>query len=501
MKKRVSTRKFAAFAERSGIFVMEYQMVRDRIDILNRNHTLGDFRSARDAGEALASMIRAQDGDGSTVSLTLRGLGSSHHILVLPQAKEELLRPVVAREMQRLYSELEDPVVDFVAGELVDRRARSRPEGGTPPQELLAAAMPRAAVHEMADMLAANDLQIEHVTVLPRVLQRIYAEVAQRDVPTAVLMLLNGGPIFGFFFDRELRLVVEPPAEGESAQVSSQFVIEQLERGNLYLRQQFRGAQISRLLLAAEPAEFGPLSRAVEEGMGLVVERFAPQIGSSPAIAAMGAVLDAQDGKGLNLFPLGETKKKSAERTTRRIAIASAAVLALVAWWWAGNGVVAALNWRTRVNTLTTALDRRAAPLQPLREIVKKRQEAAQQIGALETVAAERQKLQQMLQALSFASQADVAIESFSARRAPAGWEAGVTGNSSAYVASDAVSSVHRFYRELPQLVNGTSISLDGLTWSDSTGTSSISRIGFSLRYTAPATDIPAPAAPGAPGQ
>ncbi len=492
MRGRASTRRFAAFMERTGIFLMEYQSVRDRIDILNRTQTPGDFRSLHDAAEALASMIRQQGGGGSTVSLTMRGLGSSHHILVLPQAREELLRPVVAREMQRLYPELEDPIVGFVTGEPVDRRTRSRPEGGTPPQELLAAAIPHAAMRDLVEVLQASELQVDHVTVLPRVLQRIYAEVDSREAPTAVLMLLNGGPLFGFFFDRELRLVVEPPAEGETAQLSSQFVIEQLERGNLYLRQQFRGAQISRLLLAAEPAEFGPLSRAVEEGMGLVVERFAPQIGSSNAIAAAGAVLDAQDGRGLNLFPVGETKKRNAERTTRRIAIAGAVLLAAIAWWWAGNGVMAVIGWRNRINTLTVALDRRAAPLAPLREIVEKRKQSSMQIQAIETVAAERQKLQQLLQALSFAPQANVAIEGFSATRDAQGWSASVNGSAVSYQASDAVGSVHRFYRELPDMVNGTSIALDALSWSDPAKDSALTRIGFTLRYTTAPSDLAA---------
>lgn len=489
MKKKVSTRKFAAFAERTGIFLIEYQAVRDRIDILNRNSEPGDFRTLHDASEALASMIRGQHGDGSTVALTVRGLGSSHHILVLPQARPDLLRPVVAREMQRLYPELQDPIVDFVTGEPLDRRTRSRPEGGTPPQELLAAAIPRAAMADMIEVLQANEIQVSHVTVLPRVLQRIYAEAESRDAPSAVLMLLQGGPLFGFFYDRELRLVVEPPTEGDSAQISSQFVIEQLERGNLYLRQQFRGAQISRLLLAAEPGEFGPLSRAVEEGMGLVVERFAPQIGSSAAIAAMGAVLDAQDGNGLNLFPLGETRKKNAERTTRRIAMISAALLAVIAWWWAGNGVMAVIGWRTRINTLTVAMDRRAAPLAPMREIVRKRQQSAQQIQAIEYVVAERQKLQQLLQALSFAPQADVAIDGFGATRDAQGWTATVSGSAVSYEASEAVSSVHRFYRELPRMVNGTSIALENLTWSDSTA-AGLTKIGFGLRYTTAPSDI-----------
>lgn len=496
-KRSTSTRKFSAFVESAGIVLIEYRMERDRIDILNRTDFEGDFRNALDAAEALGRMLRDQLAECSKISITVRGLGSAHHILVLPQAKQEFLRPVVTREMQRLYPDLEDPIVDFVAGEPLDRRMRARPDGGTPPQELLAAAIPRTAMNDFVLTLARDEVVIEHMTVLPRVMQRMYSDSPSPDAPTVVVMLLRGGPVFGFFFDRELRLVVEPPGEGDMGHVSPDFLLEQMERGNLYLRQQFRGAQASRLLLAADPDDYGPLSRAVEERMGLVVERFGGQIGPSGTIAAMGAVLDSQDGKGLNLFPQGETKKKVTERTTRRIAIASCAMLAAIAWWWAGNGVAAVLNWRTRISTLTVALERRAAPLQPLRDIALKRQQAAGQLAAIQQVAAERDKIQQILQGLSLAPQAGVALEAFHAQRDEPGWNASVSGNAESYMASEAVSSVHRFYRELPQLVGGTSIKLDNLTWGDSTGKTGITRIAFNLSYTTPpAAVIPGPVAP-----
>jgi hypothetical protein len=489
MSRPKSTRRFAAFLERSGIYLVEYQKVRDRMDVLNRTDSPGDFRTAQDAAAALASLIRGQNGDGSTVSLTIRGLGTSHHILVLPQAKTDLLRPVVAREMQRLYSELEDPVVDFVSGEPVDRRTRARPDSGTPPQEILAAAMPRATMNEITTELARNSINIDHVTVLPRVMQRIYAEVTSQDAPTAVLMLLNGGPVFGFFYDRQLRLVVEPPGEGPDGTLSAAFVIEQLERGNLYLRQQFRGALISRLMLAAEASEYGPLSRAVEESMGLVVERFGPQIGSAGAIAAMGAVLDAQAGDGLNLFPVRETKQKSAQRATRRIAVAGAVLLGIIAWWWAGSGVLTVKTWRTRIATLTTALDSRAGPLQPMKEIIRKRQQSAAQLNAVQKVAAERAKLQQLLQSLSLAAEAEVTITSFSATRDPANWTVSISGNASAYAPSDAVSSVHRFYRGIPQMVRSSTVSLDGLNWPEPVASTQATTISFALHYTTPPSD------------
>lgn len=498
MRETQSGRRFAAFVERNGIYLVEYQKIRDRMDVLNRTASPGDFRTAQDAAAALGSLIRSQGGDGSTVSLTMRGLGTSHHILVLPQAKPELLRPVVAREMQRLYSDLEDPVVDFVSGDPVDRRTRERPDSGTPPQELLAAAMPRATMEDITRELARDSIKVDHVTVLPRVMQRIYAEVTSPDAPTAVLMLLPGGPAFGFFYDRQLRLVVEPPSEGPDTMLSSQFVIEQLERGNLYLRQQFRGAQISRLMLAAEALEYGPLSRAVEDAMGLIVERFGPQIGSSGAIAAMGAVLDAQAGDGLNLFPVHESRKKSAERTTRRIVVAGAVLLGVVAWWWAANGVLAVKGWRTRINTLAAAIDRRAGPLQPMKGIIQKRQQSAAQLAAVQKVESERAKLQQLLQSLSLASQTEVTINSFTASRDATHWTVSISGNASAYAASEAVSSVHRFYRGIPQMVPGSTVALDGLSWPEPASPNAATTLAFGLHYTTAASDMPA-AAPAVP--
>ena len=489
MSKAPATRRFAAFVESSGVYLVEYQKAGDRIDVLNRTDFPGDFRTGRDAAAAVGSLIRGQGGEGSSLSLTVRGLGTAHHILVLPQAKPELLRPVVAREMQRLYSDLENPVVDFVSGDPVDRRARARPDSGTPPQEILAAAMPRATMDEIVGELEEYSITLDHVTVLPRVLQRIYSEVPSRDAPTAVLMLLRGGPVLGFFFDRQLRLVVEPPSEAADGMPSAQFVLEQLERGNLYLRQQFRGAQISRLMLAAEPEEYGPLSRSVEEEMGLKVERFGSQIGSAGAIAAMGSVLDAQAGDGLNLLPVHESRKKSADRATRRIAVASAVLLGIVAWWWAGSGVLAVKNWRTRISELTIALDRRAAPIQPMKEIIRKRQESAAQLAAVQKVEAERAKLQQVLQSLSLASQADVSLASVNATRDAAGWTVSITGNASAYAASEAVSSVHRFYRAIPQMVPGSAVVLDQLTWPPPAATTEATTIAFGLHYTTAASD------------
>jgi hypothetical protein len=46
---------------------------------------------------------------------------------------------------------------------------------------------------------------------------------------------------------------------------------------------------------------------------------------------------------------------------------------------------------------------------------------------------------------------------------------------------------VHRFYRGIPTLVTGITVSLDALNWSDSYAI--VTTIGFDLHYTAPPAD------------
>lgn len=489
-------RQFAAFIEREAIFLLEYQRYRDRLDILSQSEESGEFLNATDAGEALTRLLRERHGTGGRLVLTIRGLGSCHHILVLPHAKPEVLRPVVQREMNRLYPDLQHPIVEFVAGEPIDRRSRPRPEAGSPPQELLAAAIPRSSVEDIESSLSRASVSLEHVTVLPQVLQRLYREVASPETPTAVLMLLRGGALIGFFHERRLRLVFEPPgAESDPARIDAQFVIEQLERGNLYLRQQFRGAQIARLLVAGDPEAIGKLAPQIEDQMGLLVERFAAEIGSASAVAAMGAVLDSEDPQGLNLFPIAETRKKTAEQLTRRIAIAAGFLLAAICWWWAANGIVATLSWRSRIETLQHALERRVAPVQPIRDVVKRRQLATQQLNAVRIVAEERTRLQQIIQAIAVAPGAGINIEDFDSERDQTNWHATLGGGAESGSAADVVSLVHQYYRELPRIVGSGDVSLDNLKWVDSTGVTGFVAVHFALHFSAPTMAVDANAA------
>jgi hypothetical protein len=497
-------RQFAAFIERDTIFLLEYQRYRDRLDILTQNEESGEFLNATDAGEALTRLLRERHGSGGRIVLTIRGLGSCHHILVLPHAKPEVLRPVVQREMNRLYPDLQHPIVEFVAGEQIDRRARPRPEAGSPPQELLAAAIPRSSVEDLESALSRASVSLEHVTVLPQVLQRLYREVASTETPTAVLMLLRGGALFGFFHERQLRLVFEPPGEESGpTRIDAQFVIEQLERGNLYLRQQFRGTQIARLLIAGDPAIIEKLTPPIEGQMGLDVQRFAAEIGSANAVAAMGAVLDSEDAQGLNLFPIAETRKKTAEQLTRRIAIAAGVLLAAICWWWAANGVVATLGWRSRIETLQQALERRVAPMQPIRDVVKRRQLAAQQLNVVRLVADERARLQQLIQAIAIAPGAGINVEEFDGVRDQTNWRASLGGGAESGSAADVVSLVHQYYRALPRIVGASDVSLDNLKWIDSTGVTGVVAVHFGLHFSAPTgavdTNVAASSTPASP--
>src|SRR5207247_1892752 len=114
------------------------------------------------------------------------------------------------------------------------------------------------AVSAFGDELAAAGIELEHLTPLPQVIQRLYQQSDGSPKPTACYVELPGGPLIAFFHENQLRLVVEPPIGGDtSVALQGENLIEHLDRGNLYLRQQFRGVELGRLLIATDPGREG----------------------------------------------------------------------------------------------------------------------------------------------------------------------------------------------------------------------------------------------------
>ena len=487
-------RTFSAFVERNGMTLIEYTRVRDRIQVVSQAHTSGEFVNPLEAAEELGNMLGSQNAVGAKLTLVLRGMGTCYHILVLPPAKEDILRPVVGREMSRLYPDVEDPVVDFVRGPVVERRRRERREGGQPPTELLAAAISRGALEDFEQGTGTRDIVIQHVTVLPRVMQRLFEEIGSPPEPVAVIILLNGGPIVGFFHENQLRLVVEPPGEtADGLRIEPQGVIEQLERGNMYLRQQFRGAQISRLYLSADADAYAAIAQTVEESMGIGVSPFAPDVETPGVLAAIGGVLDSGD-EGLNLAERSALRPDRSEVWTRGLSVASVVLLGLLTWGWALIGVMQVTSARERVESLRSAVAQRAAPIQPLREVAIRRRAHAARVAVISRIADEKAQLAQILRVINIGATSGVRVDRFTMARDDQMWTTSLAGVADAGSSAQALSQVHEFYRDIPRSVGAPDVTLSDLQFADSAkaGTTSLK---FQMSFVVPA----APGSPASP--
>lgn len=452
MSRNGRVRLFGAFIEPQGIHAVEYAREANGISVLRHLADESRVSGMADGGERLATLIGAGDGSRTSVSAAIRGFGSGYQIMMLPHAAPDILRPIVRRELARLYPDIDNPRVDFVLGGEIDRRRRERADAGAAPLELLAAAVPERAVQAFAEELAARDMDLDHLTVLPQVLQRLYQRSESGFEPTAVLLYLPGGPILGFFHERQLRLTVEPPFGidmDEAAEV--QTILEQVERGALYLRQQFRGAEVNRLLVSAHPDDQERIVGLLQSQLEIAVAPLAPGAGSPAALAALGAVLDADAPSSLNLSPTAVLPEEVAAQTTRRRVLIAAVALASLALIWALFNVVDALRWSSKVDALATQARARSGALTSMRGVVDERQKNAQAYTFLESLVADRTRLQRNLRAVARTTPPGVRLEELDLTRAGEEWQGGVGGMATGSSGADVLLAVDRFFRYLPR--------------------------------------------------
>lgn len=452
MKARNGQRQFGAFVEPHGVFLVEYRRERDGLAILHHHSDQRRLVGLADAGERLGALIQSGGAVGGRLAVVLRGFGSTYQIMMLPPAEPAVLGPVVRRELARLNPDMERPRVDFVVGGEVDRRKRVRPESGTPQQEVLVGAAPDLAVTAFGEELAAAGIELDHLTLLPQVVQRLYQQADGSLQPTACFIGLPGGPVIVFFYEGQLRLVVEPPFSEESDLPSQvQAIVEHLERGNLYLRQQFRGVELSRLLLAVDAAGETDLIEALRLRLGYPVEKF-PGLSSAPeGLVAMGAVLDGEAQKGLNLSPYAEAPEAVQERRRQQHVLLVGATVMAVAVIWAVLAVASDLKWSRQVESEKRVAESRMATLAPIRVIAALRQKHAESVSYLEMLATGQQHTQSVLRAIARAAPPGVQLNSVSLDRSGSEWSISLAGNAYGETPADVLLGIDRLFHSLPR--------------------------------------------------
>ncbi len=240
-------RGFAALIDQDGVALIEYRHEKDGFRVLGARIETRRFETIEAASDAIIAMLASERAKHAAVAVALQHFGSFYHSMILPEAGDEIIRPIVEREMQRVY-DVADPAVVFSRGPSVDRREAPRRDATKPPRQVLIAGAPRHVVSGVQARLAAAHVRVDVVTVVPETLRRVYDAVDGSAEPTAMLVCLASGAHLAFFVERRLELAIEPPIalEGERT-VDPAVIVDQVERGAVFLRlNKLRGAVATR---------------------------------------------------------------------------------------------------------------------------------------------------------------------------------------------------------------------------------------------------------------
>lgn len=475
-------RRFGAFIGPRGVYLVEYRRVTSGIELSEHRAITRELSDIDEAAAALVALVLEAGGAGSSVAAAIRGFGVAYRLLVLPPAERSVLAPVVDNEMRRLHPEVVEPVVNFALGGPVERRAqRLKPEStgdqithdrrvaaqAVPPIEVLAATAPTHVVRVLTQALSRHGITLTHLTIPPQAMARVYAEVNGEGDASAVAMMLPGGPLIGLFQKGNLRFVTEPPSTASELTAELQTVMDQVDRGRMYLRQQFRGADIDCVFLATDPDAQQHFNAILATSLNVDVHPLVPTEAPAAAVAALGAVLDAEDGTGLSLYPSGSKRREAASRRQHRTAIYAASVFSGVALAWALFTVV---STRPAVESVADARRQSArslAGLEAIRGVVAERRANSARLSAIGALAADRDRLVNQLQGIAASTPPGVQLGRLYLERLEDGWRGELTGTASGFSGAHALRAVDRFENELPRALQTSSVVLADFTQGD----------------------------------
>jgi hypothetical protein len=456
----------------AGVHVVAYRRAGGGVRVEWYTRELRSPLRPEEAAGILGDLLESQGARRRPVSIAVTGFGTCHQILTLPRAGREVLEPVVTRELRRFYPDLFaagelPPVIDFVELESSESAATSQ-------KDLLVAAVPRGFLESVVSTLAARGIRLDHWTIVPRAIQRLYDAFGDSEKTAAALVMVPGWPLLGFFHERELRLFSEPRSgPAGSGDGGLALVVEHVERGAIFLRQQFRGAAVSQLFLAPGPeVEFATLPAELSQALSLPVSPFGPTGEAPGAFAALGAALDAASDDALNLMPAELRPPSEADRWTRRLVLASAAVLLAASGWWGWRAAQTERQAQAEVQTLTRQLAARGPQIAAIRPVMEARQAHAQRATLLEILSRDRRRLPEVLWPVQAAAP-QVAVRSLDIDRDPAGWRVALTVKATAMSydqATDALTALrHQLAAELPEdALKESGIALDRASPADS---------------------------------
>ena len=280
------SRLVAAFISPRVVAAFEYRGASKGIAIVRSVEQFGAFASPHAAAEQLVALLHDADVRRANVSVTLRGFGVAQQLVSLSPQDGADPAPAIQRKLDQLESApdvrvawLETP---FSPDEMTDAPAL---------HQLLAVAAPTTVLDAVLTAITSAGHRVTHVTTTAVAAQRLQEELGQPGDATALVAPLPDGAVLAFFNGGWLRLVAEP-ADYDGHAPTASALAEEAELGATYLRQQFRGAELSQIFLAAPTGSAMDLEVELSERLGVPVVRFESQL-SVGALMALGGALDS----------------------------------------------------------------------------------------------------------------------------------------------------------------------------------------------------------------
>ena len=471
------SRSVGAYVSPRGVSVIEYRATAKGIEVLRTFDHPARIQSERQATDHLLRVLQDAGIKKGSIALTIRGFGVIHHMLSLPPARDELLTPLVERELKRLEPQLDEPRVGWFGLPTDPAEMTDAP----PQRHVLAAALPKHVADAIDAAIAAAGHRLAHFTALPAAVQRLHEEFVPDGSPSALVAPLYDGAFIGFFLGGAMRLVVEPPL-GDDEQLEAAAVAEEVELGAMFVRQQFRGAQLDRVIIAAPPETLIGAETTLADRLGYPATRLKVQTLSAGALMAMGGVLDSRSPAPLSLAaaairrsPAGLLAPASYAAVVLALAVGSIAVIE----------AVRTRNAHSELRTARQQIETEAFGLSGIRETAGQRRLIRDAVNAIRLSEYDRREIQSGLSTLGGIALPPMRLDSVHMDRGSNGWVTAISGQVSAESNARSVELLHEFYRDLPRRLGVVELSLAQLSYADGSSDEAAS-VRFQISFVIP---------------
>lgn len=464
-----------------GVFCAECADASGGVEV---RRTFGDpvgLRSPEEAAARLVTVLQQAGVARARVSVAVRGFGVAHQTLQLPPASDAVLDGVIEREMRRLEPHLSDCVVQWLS--LPELEAGLVGPAGAPAQRaVFASAAPRDVVSAVEDALHAAGHRLDHLTTLPVAVQRIVEQFDSGTGTVAAVTALPDAAYIAFSLEGGVRLIVEPPLP-QDAEHEAAALAEELELAATFVRQQFRGTHVDRVVLLGSRPSLRDLKTTVAERLGVPSKQLEEETLPPAALVALGAVLDGRSPRPLSLG--GASRQAAGSPSLSRletISVAAVFVMALAGFW-----AVAETVRTVRADRALLAATRRVEQddfgLAPLRATARQRSLVSSAMEALRVAGDDRARIQGALAAVAVAFPAAVQLDTLRLAWDGATWRTVVGGAVAGPSNARAVQVLHDVYREFPERLAVDSLTLDRLAYDDESAGAESGRVRFQLSF------------------